>query len=84
LRRNGCLLEYEKLGFKVIYQPFGKGANFIAEKFGMTRPDKVLILSSHIDSVGNKGANDNGTGTIGLLTVSKVLSFRKRMTFGLS
>src|SRR5665647_1375613 len=66
--------EYEKLGFTVAFQPFASGSNFIAEKLGTTSPDKVLILSSHIDSVGNKGANDDGSGTIGLLMVSKELA----------
>lgn len=66
--------EYEKLGFKVSFQPFGSGTNFIAEKVGSKTPEKILILSSHIDSVGNKGANDNGTGTIGLLAVSQELA----------
>jgi hypothetical protein len=66
--------EYEKLGFTVTTQAFGSGTNFIAEKAGTTSPEKVLILSSHIDSVGNKGANDDGTGTIGLLTVARELS----------
>jgi Zn-dependent M28 family amino/carboxypeptidase len=66
--------EYQKLGFEVYLQPFGDGINFIAEKKGTTTPDKILILSSHIDSVGNKGANDNGTGTIGLLTVAQELA----------
>ncbi|HXH75251.1 MAG TPA: M28 family peptidase [Bacteriovoracaceae bacterium] len=66
--------EYTKLGFTVAQHPFGKGTNFIAEKPGTTNPGSVLILSSHIDSVGNKGANDNGTGTIGLLTVARELA----------
>lgn len=66
--------EYKKLGFDVALHPFGSGVNFIAEKKGTTRPEKILILSSHIDSVGNRGANDDGTGTIGLLTVAKNLS----------
>jgi Zn-dependent M28 family amino/carboxypeptidase len=65
--------EYKKLGFEVALHPFGSGTNFTAEKKG-TDPSKVLILSSHIDSVGNKGANDNGTGTIGVLTVAKELA----------
>jgi hypothetical protein len=66
--------EYEKLGFEVNYQPFGGGINFIAEKKGSTQPEKILILSSHIDTVRCQGANDNGTGTIGLLTVSQILA----------
>jgi hypothetical protein len=66
--------EYEKIGFQVDYQPFGNGTNFIAEKKGSLNPEKVLILSSHIDTVRCAGANDNGTGTIGLLSVAKELS----------
>ena len=66
--------EYERLGFTVRFEPFGGGSNFVAEKLGTTQPQKVLILSSHIDSVRCKGANDNGTGTIGLLAVAQELS----------
>lgn len=64
--------EYQKLGFEVGFQNFGGGVNFVAEKKGTS--GKVLILSSHIDTVRCKGANDNGTGTIGLLAVSKELA----------
>jgi Zn-dependent M28 family amino/carboxypeptidase len=74
LTRSFLKEEYEKIGFTVSLQPFGSGTNFIAEKKGTNSPEKVLILSSHIDSVGNKGANDNGTGTIGLLTVAQELA----------
>ena len=66
--------EYERLGFTVRFEPFGGGSNFVAEKLGTTQPQKVLILSPHIDSVRCKGANDNGTGTIGLLAVAQELS----------
>lgn len=66
--------EYEKLGFEVRFEAFGGGANFVAEKKGTTNPEKVLILSSHIDTVKCKGANDNGTGTIGLLAVAQELA----------
>lgn len=66
--------EYEKLGFTVRFETFGGGTNFVAEKLGKKEPKKVLILSSHIDSVRNRGANDNGTGTIGLMTVARELA----------
>lgn len=66
--------EYQKLGFEVSLHPFSTGVNFVAEKKGTKNPEKILIISSHIDSVGNKGANDDGSGTIGLLAVAKVLS----------
>ncbi len=66
--------EYKKIGFETSSQPFGSGTNCIAEKKGTVSPNKVLILSSHIDSVRNRGANDNGTGTIGLLAVAQELA----------
>ncbi len=66
--------EYKKIGFDVSLAPFGSGVNIIAEKKGTTHPEKILIISAHIDSVGNAGANDDGTGTIGLLTVSQILA----------
>jgi hypothetical protein len=74
LTRSFLGREYQELGFEVSYQPFGGGINFIAEKKGVKNPQQVLILSSHIDSVKNRGANDDGTGTIGLLTVARELS----------
>lgn len=74
LTREFLKAEYERLGFTVRFETFGAGANFVAEKKGVSRPEKVLILSSHIDTVNCKGANDNGTGTIGLLTVAQVLA----------
>ena len=74
LARAFLKTEYERLGFTVRFETFGAGANFVAEKKGLTHPEKVLILSSHIDTVNCKGANDNGTGTIGLLTVAQELS----------
>jgi hypothetical protein len=66
--------EYQKLGFETELHAFGSGVNFVAEKKGTREPGKVLVLSSHIDTVGNKGANDNGTGTIGLLAVAREIA----------
>ena len=64
--------EYQALGFKVTSHQFSSGVNFIAERTG-SDPGKVLILSSHIDSVGNAGANDDGAGTISVLAVAQSL-----------
>tara|TARA_B100001971_G_scaffold84647_1_gene78149 strand:- start:259210 stop:260193 length:984 start_codon:yes stop_codon:yes gene_type:complete len=69
--------EYNALGYETEIKEFGsffsKGKNFIATKKG-SDSSKVIILSSHIDSVGNAGANDNGTGTIGALAIAKALA----------
>lgn len=75
LARSFLKNEYQKLGFSVqehSYGTFRKGANFVAEKKGQI--DRVLILSSHIDSVRNAGANDDGTGTIAALAIAKALA----------
>lgn len=72
--REFLTAEYKNIGFEVALHPFGTGTNFIAEKKGTKSPEKVLVLSSHIDSVGNNGANDNGTGTIGVLAVAKEMA----------
>jgi Zn-dependent M28 family amino/carboxypeptidase len=49
------------------------GENFVAEKSGADTT-RVLIVSAHLDSVGNAGANDDATGVIASLAVAKALS----------
>lgn len=74
LARTFLKNEFESLGFKVNLHYFGNGTNIIAEKLGTKSPEKILIVSAHIDSVGNAGANDDGTGVIGMLAIAKELS----------
>lgn len=64
--------EYQALGFTTSTQAFNGGANFIAERPGKD-PSRVFILSSHIDSVNNQGANDDGSGTVGVLAIAQAL-----------
>ena len=70
--------EYEALGFTVTEKTyrggwgFGTHVNFVAEKAGAD-PSRFLLISSHLDSVGNAGADDNGAGTISALAVAKAL-----------
>lgn len=64
--------EYRALGYTVGAESFSGGNNFIAERAG-SDPTKYLILSSHIDSVGNAGANDDGSGTISALAIAYAL-----------
>ncbi len=74
LARRYLQLEYEALGFKVSFHSFSSGKNLIAEKMGTDPARPTLILSSHIDSVGNAGANDDGVGTIAALAIAQALS----------
>lgn len=75
LARKFLKQEYTAIGFSVkmhAYRGFRSGANFIADKPGQSQ--RTLILSSHIDSVRNAGANDDGTGTIAALAIAKSLA----------
>ena len=76
LTRAWLKQEFEALGFTVKTQTYfdlvgARGINFIAEKLGTS--GKVLILSSHMDSVNNAGANDDGTGTVAALLIAQAL-----------
>ena len=69
--------EYESIGFTATELPYegrsyGNSANLIAEKRGLN-PHRVLLVSSHLDSVGNAGADDNGAGTISALAMANAL-----------
>ncbi|MGO3164537.1 MAG: M20/M25/M40 family metallo-hydrolase [Sphingobacteriaceae bacterium] len=48
--------------------------NTIAEIKGSEFPDEYVILSAHLDSwEGGSGATDNGTGTVAMMEVARVL-----------
>lgn len=64
--------EYQKLGFQTSEHTYHNGVNFVAEKPGTS--GKILIISSHMDSLGNAGANDAGIGIISNLMIAKALS----------
>lgn len=64
--------EYKALGYTVSEQNYGRGANFVAEKSG-TDASKVLLVTAHLDSMRNAGADDDGAGIISGLAVAKAL-----------
>ncbi|MBX9766585.1 MAG: Zn-dependent exopeptidase M28, partial [Bdellovibrionales bacterium] len=81
LARAYLAQEYQKLGFSVSVQAYqglvpAGGANFIAEKKGSDN-QKFVILSSHVDSVSNSGADDDGSGTISALAIAQALKNAK-------
>jgi len=48
--------------------------NTVAEIRGSDKPDEYIILSAHLDSWdGGTGATDNGTGTITMMEVARIL-----------
>lgn len=71
--------ELERAGLPVDRQDFqieGKTlSNLEAEKPGTLRPNEVVVIGGHYDSVlGCPGANDNGTGVAAVLEIARILS----------
>ena len=49
--------------------------NIEAEKKGLDQPDKIIVVGAHYDSVqGSPGANDNGSGIAGILSLARAFS----------
>ena len=70
--------EFLKMGLSVWEEPFqweGKYyRNIVAEKKGITSPDKIFILGAHYDTVpGSPGADDNASAVAVLLEVARTM-----------
>ena len=69
----------KKWGYKVTreslpFEEYPGNANLFAEKIGRSFPDQILEISAHFDTVGNLGADDNGSGVVGVLELARVFS----------
>ncbi|MBI9033538.1 MAG: M28 family peptidase [Bacteroidales bacterium] len=70
---------FKNLGFDTVYfHEYNEDwiPNVIAEKKGMLYPDSVYILGAHYDvyTAGAPGADDNGSGTAGVMEVARIIS----------
>ncbi len=76
-----CLNE---CGYRPVRQPVkiettGRvGSNVTARLPGTGRPDRVIVLGAHMDSLNGPGANDNATGCAALLELARVLKGNQR------
>lgn len=71
-------------GFEVSEFPFtmprGTGYNVLGQITGKSRPDEIYIVGAHYDSTSEKpstlapGAEDNATGTAGMLAIARVFA----------
>ena len=77
LARDFLAAEYQAMGYVVTIQEYSsghnKGANLIAERKG-ENPRGVVIVGAHYDTVGTRGADDDGSGTIAALTIARAMS----------
>lgn len=78
---------YASIGLPTRRESYKKGGktyyNLIATKKGIKMPDKKVIVGAHIDSTAGEqyrneavapGADDDGSGTIGLITYARILA----------
>jgi Zn-dependent M28 family amino/carboxypeptidase len=71
--------ELAKAGYSVTGHPYaaeGKEVrNLSAELRGRSKPDEIIVVGAHYDSVqGSPGANDNTSGTAALLEIARSLA----------
>lgn len=66
-------------GYEVVEQSYEaagvSSANLEISRTGSDRPDEIVLLGAHYDSVrGSPGANDNGSGVAALLELSRLFA----------
>lgn len=49
------------------------GNNLIVTKIGEKYPDEFIIIDGHYDTLNGPGANDNGSGTVTLLEIARLI-----------
>jgi hypothetical protein len=75
---NWITARYQALGYTdIVLQPFtyaaGTSNNIIVTKTGTLFPNTFLIIDAHYDTINGPGTNDNGTGTVLLLELARLL-----------
>jgi len=75
---NWLMAKYQSYGYIDIkidtFSMYGEECyNLIVTKTGTKYPDKYLIIDSHYDTSGGPGSDDNGTGTIIILEIARLL-----------
>jgi len=78
LAQSNIYAEFEGFGLNTSLHPFEyKGSTFynvVGVHYGIVRPDNIYILGAHYDSKNGPGADDNASGTAGVMEAARVLS----------
>lgn len=82
--RDWLVAQFQDLGFTTHLEEFSirgvKAYNVVAEKIGNSRPDDIYLIGAHYDSISEQpnvlapGAEDNASGTAGLLALARMLT----------
>jgi hypothetical protein len=88
LARDNIYSQFSGFGLNTSLQSFSYSSNtyynVVGVHPGTTRPGDIYIVGAHFDSVNNPGADDNGSGTAGVLEAARILSrysFEATMVF---
>jgi hypothetical protein len=72
-----CAGRLTELGYEVEQQAYDTGVNVIGIRKGQQRPEEIVLLSAHYDTVKDcAGADDNGSGVAGLLESARLLALQ--------
>ena len=76
--KNWIISKYSSYGYTdIVEDPFSylglNTSNIIITKTGSVYPDKYIIIDGHYDTRNVVGANDNGSGTVALLEIARLL-----------
>lgn len=76
--KNWIISRYQSLGYSDIEtQPFTvygqPTSNIIITKTGSVHPNTFVIIDGHYDTVNGPGTNDNGSGTVLILELARLL-----------
>lgn len=73
-----CASRFAELGFSVERFDYGDGVNVIGTLTGTERPDEIVLVSAHYDTIANgNGADDNASGVAAVLESARLLSTAK-------
>lgn len=77
---------FRELGLKTVFDPYANPdkvalRNVVAEQTGLTQPQRIFLLTAHIDSTSNlnpyqtaPGADDNASGAAAVMQAARILS----------
>ncbi|MFK7781277.1 M28 family metallopeptidase [Psychroserpens sp.] len=75
---NWISSRYKSLGYSdIVLQPFtysaGTSNNIIITKTGTVYPNTYVIIDGHYDTISGAGTNDNGSGTVLIMELARLL-----------
>jgi len=78
LAQSNIYGEFESFGLNTSLHSFEYGGstyyNVVGAHYGTVRPDDIYILGAHYDSKNGPGADDNASGSAGVMEAARVLS----------